>query len=134
MPQSPTNTLVAQGPSGFYVPLKCNAEGELIVADSSGSADPVTTTPKGGTAHNYAANSAGAQVKTGAGVVLGLSVNTPGLTSSLVLYDGTSTAGTKLGTFSTLAQVSLTLNIAFTTGLFAVLAGGTPADVTIVNT
>lgn len=82
-------------------------------------------------AYNNAANTAGVQVKSGAGVLGGISVNTAGLTSSATLYDGTNTSGTKLGTFSTLAQVSLPLNLAFATGLFVVLAGGTPADVTI---
>ena len=83
---------------------------------------------------NYSANTAGNQIKTGAGTLLGILVNTAGLTSSIVLYDGTSTAGTKLGTWSTLAQAALAIGaggIPFTVGLFAVLAGGTPADVTV---
>src|ERR1700761_7420802 len=86
--------------------------------------------PSGASAYNNPANTAGHQIKTGAGVFQGISVNTAGLTSTATLYDGTSTSGTKLGTFSTLAVASLQLNIAFTTGLFVVLAGGTAADVT----
>lgn len=85
----------------------------------------------GYTPKNYAANNAGDLLKTGAGVLGGFSVNTAGLTSTLTLYDGTTTGGTKIGTFSTLAINSLQMRVAFSTGLFAVLAGGTPADVTV---
>ncbi|MDE2105751.1 MAG: hypothetical protein KGL39_51480, partial [Patescibacteria group bacterium] len=87
--------------------------------------------PKGASAKNYSANNAGDQVKTGAGVLQGLTINTAGTTSSVTLYDGLSTAGVKLATISSVAQGALTFNIAFTTGLFAVLAGGAAADVTL---
>ena len=90
---------------------------------------PVYTT--GSLSYNTASNTTGYQVKTGAGILRGFSVNTAGLTSTVTFYDGTSTAGAKLGTFSTLAQTSVQLNLAFTTGLFVVLTGGTPADITI---
>lgn len=87
--------------------------------------------PAGASAHNTAANTAGYQVKNSAGVLHGMTINTAGLTSSATFYDGTSTAGVKLATVSTLGQASLTWDIAFATGLFIVLAGGTPADVTV---
>lgn len=87
--------------------------------------------PKGASAYNTAANTAGHQVKNSAGVLHGVTVNIAGLTSSATFYDGTSTGGTKLATVSTLGQTSLTYDIAFATGLFIVLAGGTPADVTV---
>jgi hypothetical protein len=99
-----------------------------MTLDGSGVAQPVT---QGATPYNTAANTTGYQVKSGAGVFSGITVNTAGLTSSATFYDGTSTGGTKLATISTLAQVSLNYNIAFVTGLFVVLAGGTAADVTI---
>lgn len=93
---------------------------------------PTTAIPAGYSTRNFASNSAGAQVKTGAGVLRGINVNTAGLTSAIVLYDGTSTSGTKLGSFSTLALATVALNWNFSTGLFVVLTGGTPADVTVV--
>ncbi len=88
----------------------------------------------GNLAKNYAANTAGNQIKTGVGVLKAVNVNTAGLTSAIVLYDGTSTAGVKLGTFSTLALGYALRNIAFSVGLFAVVTGGTPADVTVEYT
>lgn len=89
----------------------------------------------GASAYNSAANTAGHQVKASAGVLYGLSVNTAGLTSTATLYDGTSTGGTKLGAFSTTSQggpVFPSCGLAFVTGLFVVLSGGTPADVTVI--
>jgi hypothetical protein len=54
------------------------------------------------TAGNYAnfnANTAGTQVKTGVGTLLGINVNTAGTGGNnvMMLYDGTSTAGAVLG-------------------------------------
>lgn len=80
---------------------------------------------------NYAANTAGDQIVTGPGTLTGINVNTAGLTSSVTLYDGTSTAGKKLGAWSTLALRETVLNLSYSTGLFAVVAGGTPADITV---
>ena len=81
---------------------------------------------------NYAANNAGDQTKLGAGFLTGISVNTAGTTSTVTLYDGTSTGGAVIGDWSTVAQDSLVFDgIHFTTGLFAVLAGGAAANVTI---
>lgn len=98
-----------------------------------GPANPLQaqSEPRGGTAYNTASDTAGYQVKSGAGIWQGISINTAGLTSTATLYDGLSTAGTKLATISTLAQNSMRYDIAFATGLFLVLTGGTPADITI---
>lgn len=74
------------------------------------------------------------QVKTGAGTFYGVTVNIGGAGSTATVYDGTSTAGAKLGTFSTAAQGSVTApgpGLAFAAGLFVVTAGGTPADITV---
>ena len=109
----------------------------LMALDTNGvpqalsAANPLTVS-QSGTAYNTAANTAGYAIKSSAGTFQGISVNTAGLTSTATLYDGLSTAGTKLCTISTLAQTSLQYNIAFSTGLFIVLSGGTPADVTVV--
>ena len=80
---------------------------------------------------NVVGANAGQQVKSGSGCFRGFSVNTAGTTSTLAVYDGTSAAGTKLGTWSTLAQANFGgLNLMFTTGLFVVTTG-TVADLTI---
>jgi hypothetical protein len=71
-------------------------------------------------------------VKSGAGIIDRIIVNTAGAGSTLVLYDNTAASGTKIGTFTTAAQTSLTVNCAFATGLTAVTASGTAADITVI--
>lgn len=71
-------------------------------------------------------------VKSGAGIVDRIIVCTAGAGSTLTLYDNTAGSGTKIGTFTTAAQSSITLNCAFDTGLTAVTASGTAADITVV--
>ena len=119
MPQNLGAAFIAKTPSGAQV---------QVAADASNVLQSVNP---GAKAKNYSANNAGDQVKTGAGLLQGLTINTGGTTSSATLYDGTSTSGTKLATVATTALGSLTFNIAFTTGLFVVLAGGAAADVTV---
>lgn len=70
-------------------------------------------------------------VKSGAGIFRGLIVNTGGASSTAAVYDSLTGSGTLLGTFSTATQVSLTPDIAFTTGLTVVTANGTPANITV---
>ncbi len=74
-------------------------------------------------------------IKTGAGTLFGVSVNTAGTGSaSIAVYDGTSASGTLIGTYSTTAQggpVLPTVGISFATGLFAVTTATNPADVTV---
>lgn len=74
-------------------------------------------------------------VKTGAGVFLGLMVNTGGAGSTAAVYDGLTSAGTLLGTYDT-ATTGTVFNlpaggIPFATGLTVVTDNGTPADVTV---
>lgn len=70
-------------------------------------------------------------IKTGAGVVGSITVNTLGATSTLKLYDGTSAGGTLLCTIDTTKAYNALWLLQFQTGLFAVTAGGTQADITI---
>lgn len=71
-------------------------------------------------------------VKASAGVIERLIVNSAGAGSTLVLYNNTAGSGAKIGTFTTAIQGSIEINAAFGTGLTAVSASGTPADITIV--
>jgi hypothetical protein len=88
--------------------------------------------PPASSSVNIAAITAGQQIKTGPGVFVGVNVNTVGTGAALItLYDGISTAGKKLGTFSALAVDQILANLSFTVGLFAVTAGTTAADVTV---
>ena len=79
------------------------------------------------------ANTAGVQVRLGNGQLHCVSINTKGATSNLLtLYDGTSTGGTVIGAWDTTVLPGMwELDCAFLTGLFAVLASGTAADITL---
>lgn len=81
---------------------------------------------------NIIANTAGTAVKSGAGTLHSVSVNTAGASANvLTLYDGTNTSGTKIGTFDTTSLRNIPFDLAFGTGLFVVLATGTAADLTL---
>jgi len=79
------------------------------------------------------ANTAGVQVRTGSGQLHSVNICVKGATSNLLtLYDGTSTSGAVIANIDTTANVaSLVLDVAFNNGLFAVLAAGTPSDITL---
>lgn len=78
---------------------------------------------------NVVGPNAGLQVKTGRGSLGVLSINTGASGATVALYDGTSASGTKLGTFSAVAQFAEPLGFPFRTGLFVVVTGA--PDVTI---
>lgn len=71
-------------------------------------------------------------IKTGAGVLVGLTINTAGAAANtLTLYDNTAGSGTVIALINTVSGVeSLLYNVIFGTGLTAVLATGTAADIT----
>lgn len=77
---------------------------------------------------------ASTQVKTGTGILFGLSVNTAGSAWTASIYDGTSTAGQLLYTvdLNTVGPVVFPPTI-FNTGLFIVTAGTTAGSVSPVN-
>jgi len=85
---------------------------------------------------NFAATTAGTQIKSSAGYFLGWNINVAGTGGANIftLYDGTSTAGPVIGVFSTVATTApLAPNaIAFKTGLFIVLTGtSTSGNITV---
>jgi hypothetical protein len=72
-------------------------------------------------------------IKTGPGILGGLSINTAGTGASVTLFDNTAASGKKLGTFSANAQGGPVLpqaGLSFAIGLFAVVAGAPAPDVT----
>lgn len=77
---------------------------------------------------------ASTQVKTGPGILMGLSVNTAGSSWTATIYDGTSTSGTLLYTvdLNTVGPIIFP-NTIFNTGLFIVTAGTTAGSVKPVN-
>ncbi len=81
---------------------------------------------------NVSANTAGTTVKSGAGTLHSITINTKGASSNVMtVYDNTAASGTKIGTFDTTAATgTFIFDTAFSTGLECVLATGTSADVT----
>jgi hypothetical protein len=71
-------------------------------------------------------------VKSTAGVLHAVCVNTAGLTSTLTLFNNTAASGTKIATMTTLTQGCFLLDANFTIGLTAVTAGGTAGDITLL--
>lgn len=71
-------------------------------------------------------------VKSGAGILHSLVINTRGATTTATVYDNTAGSGTKIGTIdTTLSTTSFTYDLKFSTGLTIVTAGTTPADITV---
>lgn len=73
-------------------------------------------------------------VKTGAGVLHSITINTAGASSNLVtVYDGTSTAGAVIAIInSTIAQAPIRMyDTKFSVGLYIAIATGTAPDITV---
>lgn len=98
----------------------------VVLVDAAGA-----VIPSGYSSANYTTTNT-FLTKTGAGVLHSITINTAGVTSSVVLYDGLSAAGTKIATVSTLAQNTVVFDAAFAVGLTVVNQGGTPADITVL--
>lgn len=75
-------------------------------------------------------------VRTGAGILHGITINTKGATANtLKFYDGLTAGGTLKGTIDTTVTPGLwQFDMIFTTGLTIVIATGTAADVTVLWT
>lgn len=76
----------------------------------------------------------GTLIKTGGGVLTGLSVLTAGSAWTGAIYDGTSTSGTLIANvaLNTVGPISFA-PVRFVTGLFIETAGTTPGSVTVLN-
>jgi hypothetical protein len=90
-------------------------------------------TPTGAINYSNLSANGTTTVKSGAGLLHSLCINTKGATgNTATLYDNTSGSGTKIATIDTTAQVqTLLYDVGFTTGLTIVLATGTSADITV---
>jgi len=85
-------------------------------------------------AYKYvAAGTATTTVKSGAGVLRSITINTKGASANtMTVYDNTAGSGTKIAVIdSTGGAATLTYNVAFATGLTIVSATGTGADYTV---
>ena len=82
---------------------------------------------------HISANGTSAAIKTGAGVLVSATVNTAGAAANvLTLYDSLTGTGTVIAVIDATAIGQRLSNLKFTTGLSAVLATGTAADITLV--
>lgn len=95
-------------------------------------ANKVAVAQSGANSYKNITTAATTAVKATAGVLERVIVNTAGAGSTITLYDNTAGSGTKIATMTSAAQGVLSFNCSFTTGLTAVTASGTPADITII--
>lgn len=72
-------------------------------------------------------------VKSGAGTLAGVTVNTKGtVASTITIYDNTAGSGTKIGTIDSLnLSGQFVFNVAFATGLTLVTTGTLAPDITV---
>jgi hypothetical protein len=89
--------------------------------------------PSGCNNYTHLSGNGTTTLKGGSGGLFGVTVNTKGASgNTLTLYDNTGASGTVIAVIDTTAQVGvLNFGVGFSTGLTAVLATGTAADVTI---
>lgn len=71
-------------------------------------------------------------VKSGAGILHAVTINTTGTTTTATIYDNTSAAGTKIATInSSASHITRIYDVAFSTGLTIVTAGTAASDITV---
>ena len=71
-------------------------------------------------------------IKSGAGALHTVVINTKGITNTLTLYDNTAGSGTVIAVIdTTLSTTAFVYDLAFSVGLTTVVAGGTAADLTL---
>jgi hypothetical protein len=92
---------------------------------------PATPVFESGLLYNNITTATTALVKSGAGTLGRLIINTAGAGSSAAIYDGLSASGTLIATVSTATQNSLSFGIAFAAGLCVVTSGGSAANITV---
>lgn len=102
--------------------LKINADGSINIGTSSAGYSSTNITTATTTT-----------VKTGAGVLHSITVNSKGtIASSVVAYDNTAGSGTKLATVDSLdLSGTFTYDAAFSTGLTIVTTGTVAPDITV---
>lgn len=108
-----------------------------VLYDAAGNAVDYTTpvqTYGSNSFLNVVAGTATTTVKSGAGSLIAVVINTKGASSNtLTIYDNTAGSGTVIAIIDTTAAlVTLTYNVAFSTGLTLVSATGTGANYTAI--
>lgn len=84
----------------------------------------------GGYSYNHQSTNGTTTVKSGAGTLHTVTINNAGATDTITLYDNTAGSGTVIAVIGSTSEATFTYDLAFTTGLTAVIAGTTSPDVT----
>ena len=138
----------ANGTAEYYtLPGTVNSIGAQVGASQSGTwtvqpGNTANTTPwlttnqasaTGGYSFSHISTNATTTAKSGAGTLHTITINTPGATDTLTVYDNTAGSGTVIAVINDASTnaTTLTYDLAFTTGLTIVSAGTTAPDVSV---
>jgi len=92
----------------------------------------IAAATSGGYSYSHLASNATTTVKSGAGFLHTITINTLGTADTATLYDNTTNSGTIIAVINTaVSQGTLTFDCAFSTGLTLVLSGTTAPDLTV---
>lgn len=86
--------------------------------------------PSGGYSYNHQSANGTTTIKSGAGTLHTVTVNNAGTTDTITLYDAITGSGAVIAVIGSSGEATLTYDLAFSTGLTAVIAGTTAPDVT----
>lgn len=125
---NPVNVLYLD--SGTGQPVAAGDAAPLPVTATVGG---TVTTQAAGYSFTNITTAATTVVKSGAGVLHGITVNSKGtVASAIVVYNNTAGSGTKIGTIDSLnLSGSFFFDIAFTNGLTVVTTGTVAPDITV---
>lgn len=113
--------------------VRCDTNGYIKVTLGtaiSNAIDSIAVYPPNPSYANITTNT-NTQIKSAAGYVFNITINTAGTGSTAILYNNTSCAAPAIGTFTTTAQSNITINGYYPTGLCITTAGSAAADLTI---
>lgn len=119
---------VMAGTLSYTTPLPQTGDSALVIANKVAVGQAALAN---GNSYSNITTAATTTVKSGAGVLDRLVINTGGTGSTATIYDNTAASGTKIATLTTATQGTILYNVRFGTGLTVVTASGTPADLTV---
>ena len=110
--------------------------GGLSTVGVTQSTTPWTTSfsaaTTGGYSYNHISTNTTTTVKSSAGTLHTITINTLGATDTATIYDNTAGSGTVIGVINDAGMAgSYTYDLAFATGLTIVTSGTTPPDITV---
>jgi len=109
--------------------IASDGKAALVVSNPDGSAVGAASTSSGYSYNHQSANGT-VTIKSGAGTLHTVTINTAGTADTVTLYDSTTGTGTVIAVIGSATEISIIYDIAFSTGLTAVITGTTAPDVT----